>query len=686
MSELSKAKHNRIKIALAGTPNVGKSVIFNNLTGGRAWVGNWPGTTVEKKVGKMRIDRQDAEVIDLPGIYSLTAYSLDELIARNAIIEEKPDVVVNILNASNIERSLYLTISLLEMGANVVVALNMIDIARERGYEIDVRKLRELLGVPVVPTIAIKGVGIDELKEEIKKACRGRKTPELIINYGDEVEREIEKIISVLEKDPALIKKYNKRWLAIKLLEKDEDVIERVRKSQVASMILKQVEKSIKTLEEALGRDIEEYIAEKRYEYAFRISNECVKVVREVPQTPSDIIDFAITHKVFGIPIILSILYMAFKFAFDVATPLVDLIDWFFAAFLYDIVKSSTLPEVVKSFLADGVITGIGSILVFLPNIVFLFIFISLLEDLGYMARAAFIIDKIMHRLGLTGKSIIPLIIGIGCNVPAIIATRAIEDENDRNVTALVNPLVSCSARLPVYLVIAAAFFVAYRGVVVLSMYLLGMLLAIMMALLLRKCVFRGPSTGFIMELPPYMTPLPKNVLIKTWERTKRFLFKAGTVILLATVLVWALSVTGPSGYIGTEALEDPTLLEKSWVGVIGKTMQPLFYPMGWDWRAIAALFFGFMAKEIVVSTMAVLYGAAGEEELPKMLSMAFTPLSAYAYMAFVLIYVPCLATLAALRGELGLKYAILALIYEILLAYLVALAIICIGIPLGLK
>ena len=678
--------YKKIRIALAGNPNVGKSVIFNELTGGRAWVGNWPGTTVEKKVGKAKIGKYEVEVLDLPGIYSLTAYSLDELVARNGIVEEKPDIVIDIANAANFERSLYLTISLLEMGTNIIVVLNMMDLAEAQGYKIDVEKLSELLGVPVIPTIAIKGYGLDKLKEAITKTPEIKRVSRKIVDYGDLVETKIQKIENLIKKDLELSAKYFPRWLAIKLLEKDKDVEEKIKSSPLADEILKQTQKSREILEKKLQKDMEEYIAEKRYETALEIAKKCLKTVKIKPTTLTDMIDFVTTHRVFGIPIMLTMLYIAFKFAFDVAAPLCDLIDWFFGTFLYDLIVNSTLPPIVKSFLGDGIVAGVGSILVFLPNIVFLFLFLAFLEDVGYMARAAFVVDKIMHKLGLTGKSIIPMILGFGCNVPAIMATRAIEDENDRKVTALVNPLMSCSARLPVYLIFAGAFFATYKGTVVLSMYVLGLILAIAMALLFRKTLFKGPSAGFVMELPPYMMPIIKNMLIKTWERSKRFLFKAGTIILIAAILIWILSITGPSGYIGIEALEDPYLLEKSWIGALGHFLEKAFSPMGWDWRAAAALFFGFVAKEVVVAAMAMLYGASGEETLPSILTGIFTPLTAYAYMAFVLIYVPCLATLASIRSELGMKYALFALIYEILLAYFVALGIVFIGHVLGVS
>ena len=647
-------------------------------------IGNWPGVTVEKKVGIVRLGKAELEIVDLPGIYGLTAYSVDEVIARNFIVNERPEVVINIVNASNLERNLYLTVSLLEMGANIIVALNMIDLAEGQGYKVDSELLSKLLNVPVVPMVAVKGIGIEELKKVLLESLKSKRKNVNIIDYGKPVERAIENLKLILDRDRRLAKQYNVRWLAIKLLEDDEEVKRKVIESTVGKEALKYVEKVKSELKTVLGEDVEDYIVEKRYEFVHSIAKAVLKPIKVKALTVTDIVDFVVTHKVFGIPIMLTVLYVAFKFAFDVATPLVDLIDWLFNNLLYTFIANSTLPSVIKSFIADGIVTGIGSILVFLPNIIFLFLFLALLEDIGYMARAAFVVDKIMLKLGLTGKSIIPMIIGFGCNVPAIMAARTIEDENDRKVTALVSPLISCSARLPVYLLFAGVFFSAYQGSIVLSMYVLGVVLAIFMALTFRKLMFKGLSSGFIMELPPYMLPMAKSVAFKTWERTKKFLFKAGTIIFLGVMLTWIMCVTGPSGYLGVEALESPKLIEESWIGILGHTLEPLFKPMGWDWKAIAALFFGFIAKEIVVGSMAILY-ATGEEGLSAILSQSFTPLTAYAYMAFVLIYVPCLATIAAIRGELGWKYAILTIVYELLLAYIVSLLIVSIGHLIGL-
>ena len=673
------------RIALAGIPNVGKSVIFNKLTGGRAWVGNWPGVTVEKKIGKLKVNGVIVEVVDLPGIYSLTPYSVDELIARNFIVEEKPDVVVCIANAANLERSLYLAISLLELGANLVLALNMIDLAEKEGYKVDSMKLEKLLKVPVVPTIAITGYGIDKLKNAIRRALYEKRTYIHIVNYGKEVEgaiRKLEKLVKELT--PEIISKYPARWVAIKLLEGDSDIINKLINLPRGRDVVEQANSLRSKLEEKFG-DLESYITERRYEKALEIAKAVMKRIALPKITLTDALDSILTHKFLGIPFALSILYLLFKFAFEVSAPFSDLIDIVVNGYLHDLVARNTvLPGWLTSFLADGVIAGLGTVLVFLPVIAFFFLGFAILEDVGYMARVAFLVDKLFSKFRLPGKTIIPLIIGFGCNVPGVMATRTIEDENDRKTAALIAPLASCNARLPVYLVIGAAVLGRSAGFAVLSMYVLGILLALLMGFIFKRFIFKGPSSGFIMELPPYLKPNRDNIAMKTWERTKKFLFKAGTVIFIGVVIVWLLSVTGPKGYLGSGHIED------SFAGIIGKWLSStIFKPMGWDWRAAMALLFGFIAKEIVVGALGILYGV-GEEEEAIASAIAehhiFTPLTGYAYMAFVLIYVPCVATLAAIKSELGLKYAVLALIYEVVLAYIVALLIIAGGHILGVS
>ncbi len=677
-------------VALAGIPNSGKSSIFNKLTGGRAWVGNWPGVTVEKKVGNIKFDSLEIEVVDLPGIYGMTAYSLDELIARNFILDEKPDLVIVIVNATNLERSLYLAISVLELGVNTVIALNMIDLARSQGIEIDHEELSKLLGVPVIPTVATTGLGLRRLLREILNAMeREHKNPH-IVNYGKEVEDTISELEKLIVEDiPEISKRFSARWIAIKLLEWDEDVIKRIKSLPKGNEIISKLEHLRSSLQDKI-EDIELYMTERRYQVVLQIVQRVVKYLKVKGVTWTDLLDSVLTNRVLGVFSAIVALYLLFKFAFDVSAPFVDLFDVLINGYLHNWVLSlKSLPPWLSSLLADGVISGVGTVVSFLPLIMMFFLGLAFLEDVGYMTRIAYLVDKIFSKFGLSGKTVIPLVIGFGCNVPAVMATRTIEDENERKTAALIAPLASCSARLPVYMIIASAIFGLSRaGAVVLSMYVWSILLALLVGLALRKLFFKGPSLGFIMELPPYILPRADIIGMKMWERSKKFLYKAGTVIMIGVIVVWVLSVTGPSGFLGSHALSSPQLLEKSWSGLLGKLFSKTFFkPLGWDWRSSVALIFGFVAKEIVVGTLAILYGV-GEKGLATTLSSlhAFTALTGYAYMLFVLVYVPCVATLAAIRGELGSKYALLALAYELTLAYVLALSVVGFGHLIGLS
>jgi len=677
----------KVKVGIIGTPNVGKSVIFNQLTGGKAWIGNWPGVTVEKKIGKLILNGYEIEIVDLPGVYSLTPYSIDQLIARNFIIFEKPDIIIDVVNASNLERSLYLTISLIEIGVKLIIVLNMIDIARNKGLEIDCEKLSKLLSTPVIPTIAIKGIGIQELRNEIVKVIERKHEYFKIVNYGNEIENAIDKIIQLLKTCEELSKNFNLRWLAIKILENDKQVIEIV-KSKLSNNIFNEIEVLVNNLRLKF-KDLETYIIECRWRKVFEICREIVRPIKKVSITISDILDHVLTHKILGIPIALSIIYLLFMFSFNISSPFSDLIDFAFSKltdFIHYLANLGFINEVLESLLIDGLIPGVGAILVFLPVIALFFLAFSILEDSGYIVRVAFLMDKIFAKFKLPGKAIIPLIIGFGCNVPAIIATRTFEDDRDRRTIALITPLSTCSARLPVYIVIGLVLFGQYLGTVVITLYIISILLALIIGFLIKSFIYKGISIGFTMELPPYMIPYWKNILVKTWERTKKFLTKAGTVIFMGSVLVWLLSVTGPSGWIGPEVFENPELLEQSFIGYLGHFLEQVFKPMGWDWKLCTALFFGFIAKEIVISTLGILYGV-GEEPLAisKAIANTLTPISAIAYMIFILTYVPCLATLATLRSEYGFKYAVLALVYEILLAYTLALLIVQTGQLLGI-
>lgn len=660
-----------VVVGLVGNPNVGKSVIFNNLTGAHQKVGNWPGVTVEKKEGECTHKGTKIKIVDLPGIYSLTANSIDELIARDFIIEEKPDVVVDIVDSTNLERNLYLVLQLLELGAKVVVALNMMDLAEYNGIKIDINELERRLGIRIIPTVATKKIGMKALCDAILEVARHDKE-ESKFAYPKDLENAFSEIAVTVKEAPEL-RKYNPRWLSIKLLEEDREIIEKIRKTKDAERIFKTVERVKEKLSSRYD-DLIIAIADARYEFISKILKGVMVKPRKKELTLTDMLDEVFTHKYLGIPIFLVFMWTVFQFTFTVAAPFSDAIDLAFAISA-DFVRSTITPAWVASLIADGIISGLGFVLVFVPNIFFLFLALAILEDSGYMSRAAFIMDKLMYKLGLHGKSFIPMIMGFGCNVPAIMATRTIESEKDRLVTILVNPLMSCSARFPVYVLFGSIFFSYYVVPVIYSIYLLGIVLAILMALLFRRILATGKPSPFVMEMPPYLIPSAKSLVIHMWERGSMFLKKAGTFIVSGLLLIWVLSNIPWGADIGD------TL-----IGALGHAIQPIFAPFGWDWRIAVALFFGFIAKEIVVGSLGILYNT-GEDvtSLKAPIENAMTPLSAYALMAFVLIYTPCIATVGAIKQETGSwKWTVIAIAYELLLAYVIAFLIIAIGTFLG--
>ncbi|AKG38641.1 iron transporter FeoB [Infirmifilum uzonense] len=656
-----------IRVALIGNPNVGKSLIFNNLTGGRVHVGNWPGKTVEKKEGRCRHRGEDIQIVDLPGVYSLTAQTIDEMIARDYIVKEKPDVVVDIVDASNLERNLYLTLQLLELEANVVVALNKYDLAKSLGFQIDVEGLSKMLGVRVIPTIATTKEGMQELLDAILEASKQRRRGSTL-RYNERVEKIISRMEQLIQEDKLLAEAYPTRWLAIKVLESDEEVLKEIEKSSQKERILALKE----SLQKELGGDASVVLAEARYEFISGVLGKTVRGAK--PLTVTDLLDKALLDKYAGIPVFLSSMWLLFRFTFDVSAPLTSLIEMFFG-WLGTLASASIPNEQLAGFVVNGLLGGVGAVLTFIPPIFFLFFGLSLLEDSGYLARAAFVMDRIMYRLGLHGKSFIPLLLGFGCNVPAVMATRIIESDEDRIITILVNPLMSCSARLPVYILISSAVLGSYAAIGVYSMYLLGIALALIMALLFRRTILKGKPSPFILELPHYARPTLRNTALHMWERGSLFLKKAGTIITLTMIVVWFLS-SYPWG----------SHLEESYVGMLGRTLEPLFRPLGFDWRAVVALFFGFLAKEVVVGTFGLLLGAEATG-LPEALRSQgiFTPLTGFAFMAFTLIYMPCVATIAAIYRETNsLKWTLFAIVYSMILAYVVAFAIIIVGHLLG--
>ena len=674
-----------VTVALSGNPNAGKTTIFNNLTGGRQHVGNWPGVTVEKKEGTTRFDGSELRVIDLPGTYSLTAYSLEEVIVRDYVTLENPDLVVDIVDASNIERNLYLTTQLMELGVHVVIALNMMDVATARGINIDIELLSELLGIPVVPTVGLRNRGTEELKSTILSTVKGvARFRDIKVNYGKDIEEEISKLQQAIEQDERVSEEflgnYSSRWLAVKLLEEDEKVEEDLSKySEPGSALFKQVEASRGHLFSVFSEDIETVIVDNRYGFVAGVVREAVEREFEEPITLSDRIDRILTNRVLGFPFFALFMWLMFFLTFFLGKYPMNWIDHLMRGLGNLINTNITSPAWLQSMLVDGVVGGVGSVLVFLPQIFIIFICISILEDTGYMARAAFIMDRIMHWLGLHGKSFIPLLMGFGCNVPAVMATRTLESDKDRMITILVNPLMSCTARLPVYALFTAAFFAAHQGTVTFSIYLLGIILAIAMAKLFRRFLFPGESEPFVMELPPYRLPTLKGTFIHMWERGSMFLRKAGTVILAGSVVMWILSYLPPGVEYGSGA---------SLAGKIGHVLEPLVKPLGFDWRAAVALLFGFVAKEIVVSTYGTLLGV-GENRamISSGLNQFFTPLTAYGFMAFTLIYTPCLATIAVIKKETGSwKWTAFAIGYSLLLAWIVAFVIYRVGLLFGLR
>jgi len=658
----------KLRVALIGNPNSGKSTIFNALTGGNAHVGNWPGVTVEKKEGRFKYKDFDVIVTDLPGTYSLTSYSIDERIARDFIVKELPDVVVCITDATNLARNLYLLILLRELGVNTILDLNMSDMI-EGKIEINIEKMEELLGIPVVMTSGIKNIGIKDLKEAIISVKNTKPEP-LKINYGIEIEETIKHIEQQLEK---LSSPYNKRFIALSILQEDPQIINEV-KNEGFEKVIESAQIKASQLEKEFGFDLETEIIEKRYGFIQSILKQCTKRLISVEEklTISDKIDKIVTNKYLGILIFALFMWITFQLTFKIGGIFADYIDQFFT-WLGEIVGSIEISHIFSSFIVDGVIGGIGSVFVFLPNILVLFLFLSFLEDVGYMARAAFVMDKIMHAIGLPGRSFISMILGFGCNVPAIMSARTIPEEKDRLLTILINPFMSCTARLPVYIMFTSVFFVKNQGLILLSLYALGIIVAILSAKLFRVTIpsLKGKISPLVMELPPYRLPTIKGILIHTWERSREFLKKAGTIIFLGVIVVWLLSFFPQSYEYGSEG----TL-----IGRLGHILSPLLKPAGFGfWQAGVALIFGIIAKEIVVGTFGTLFG--GEENLPNIIPRLFTPLSAFSFMVMSLLYIPCIASIGVIYRETGsIKWTLFSLTYSIIVGYLTAILFYQIG------
>jgi len=698
-----------LRIALAGNPNSGKTTIFNALTGARQHVGNYPGVTVEHKQGTCTLDGRRILVTDLPGTYSLTAHSPDEVVARDFIINEPPDVVVDIVDAGNLERNLYLAVQFMELRVPLVLAFNMIDMAESRGMRFDYPQLEAMLGVRIIPTVGNKGRGIRELLKAAVEAAEHPQPPQRpSLRYGRDVVRELDTLEQMVAGEPALAR-YPARWVALKLIEGDDEVCDTVRKSAAAAdAIVARAAESTARLEKIYHDSTEIIIAESRYGFISGVCERAVKSTVETRHDMSDQIDKVVTGPLLGIPIFLLLMLAMFYLVFRLGGPPMEWIEALFG-WLGGQVENLLPPGHLRSLLTDGIIAGVGGVLVFVPNIVLLFLAISFLEDSGYMARAAFIMDPIMSRIGLHGKSFIPLMLGFGCSVPAIMATRTLDNRRDRFVTILVAPLMSCGARLPVYILLAGAFFPKEAaGYVIFSLYVLGVAVAVVMARLFRKFLLPGPATPFVMELPPYRLPTLRGMLIHVWERTRLYVRKAATVILAFSVLIWALSTFPRNAALErdyearlvsaqgdeAQALRSELLLQRqqySFAGRFGRIMVPVLQPAGLgDWRLGTALFAGLGAKEVVVSTLGTLFSLSDADEESAQLRTALrehlSPLQAYAFMVFVLLYIPCIATVVIIKKETASwRWPLFAVGYTTALAWVASTIVFQLGMLLGL-
>lgn len=687
MKELAKERGNTIRVALVGNPNCGKTSLFNIASGSHEHVGNYSGVTVDAKEGRFEYKGYKFILIDLPGTYSLSAYSPEELFVREHLIKELPDVVVNVVDATNLERNLYLSSQLIDMDLRVVMALNMFDEFSQKKDKLDIKMLGTLLGMPIVPTVSKTGKGINELFDsiiDIYENIHTKRARHIHIHHGVEVEKSIEKVQHLIRQNEGIRQKYSTRYLAIKYLENDKEIAKEVELFENRDEIIAARYQEDKRIERLIGSNLESAIVDAKYAFIQGALKETYKPSSDTPKkTLTDRIDSIITNKWLAFPIFILILYVMFEATFKLGEYPMMWIEWLVEKFALFI--STSMPEgLFKDLIVDGIIGGVGSVLVFLPNILILYMFISLLEDSGYMARAAFIMDKLMHRMGLHGKSFIPMIMGFGCNVPAIMATRMIENRKSRLVTILIIPLMSCAGRLPIYILLAGAFFPSYGSLVMLGIYGLGILLAIFSAKVISRFM-KEDDLPFVMELPPYRVPTSKSIFRHTWEKGKQYLQKMGGIILVASLIIWSL------GYFPRQQEGQTTAQqqEQSYIGTIGKAIEPALEPLGFDWKMGVGILSGIAAKELVVSTMGVLYNidqeqldsGSGETMLQKALQQASTPAAALAFMVFVLLYFPCIATFIAIKQEGGgWKWAIFSAIYTIILAWVAAFAVYQIG------
>ena len=717
---LAKGKRRTINVALVGNPNCGKTSLFNIASGAHEHVGNYSGVTVDAKEGFFDFQGYHFRIVDLPGTYSLSAYTPEELYVRKHIIEETPDVIINVADSSNLERNFYLTTQLIDMNVRMVIALNMYDELESSGNKLDYIKLSQLIGVPMIPTVCRRGEGIDQLfhviigiyeggdflsqkgeirseiledlrdwhktyvpdhefgshKEEEDARPRGYMR-HIHINHGPELERSIEEVKKAISQNEDIRHKYSTRFLSIKLLENDKEIENFISTLPNGKEIIAIRNKETLRIRKVMNEDSEQAITDAKYGFITGALKETFTDNHLEKEQTTRVIDSIVTHRIWGYPIFFLFLYIMFEGTFVLGDYPMQGIEWLVDQ-LGNLIRNNMAEGPLKDLLIDGIIGGVGGVIVFLPNILILYFFISILEDSGYMARAAFIMDKIMHRMGLHGKSFIPLIMGFGCNVPAIMATRTIEDRKSRLITMLVNPLMSCSARLPIYLVMIGAFFPNCASFMLLCIYTAGILLAVIMARIFSKFLVKGEDSPFVMELPPYRMPTSKSIMRHTWEKGAQYLKKMGGIIMIASIIIWFLGY-----YPQHDAYESVAeQQENSYIGQIGKAIEPVIKPLGFDWKLGIGLISGVGAKELVVSTLGVLYTNEGDVENVNLSNrIPITPLVALAYMLFALIYFPCIATFAAIKQESGSwKWAIFTAGYTTGLAWLIAFTVFQIG------
>jgi len=718
VSALEKGKV--INVALVGNPNCGKTTLFNYASGSHERVGNYSGVTVDAKEAMLKKDGYTFKIVDLPGTYSITEYSPEELYVRTHIMEKMPDIVINVVDSSNLKRNLFLTTQLIDMNIKVVIALNMYDELEKRGVKFEYDALGEMLGIPIIPTVASKGIGVDELFKKLIVVYEDRdpSVRHIHINYGPFIETAINKIQTEIWKNPKITDKQSSRYVAIKLLETDKTTLVQLKEYGNFEQIKSLTKNTIAELEKEYGERSETIITDAKYGFIDGAMKETYREPKKDKYKLKRELDDLLTHRVWGFPIFLFLMWLMFQATFTLGKFPMEWIDTGVQA-LGQWLQNVMSPGALRDLLVDGIIGGVGGVIIFLPNIMILFFFISLMEDTGYMARASFIMDKLMHKIGLHGKSFIPLVMGFGCNVPAIMATRTLDNKKDRILTMIITPFMSCSARLPVYVLLISAIFPQNQGLVLFTIYLIGILLAITTALIMKRVVFAKKEVPFVMELPPYRIPTLKNTSLHMWHKGQQYLKKMGNVILLASILIWALgyfprhidystnydaqiSVLKTNKQLQTPDKEQKVMQlemnkeserqEKSYIGQLGHAIEPVIRPLGFDWKMGVSIITGLAAKEIVVSTMGILYQAdpqadAGSGSLKEKIKeqthnkgefkgqAVFTPLVSFGFMLFILIYFPCVAVIAAIKKESSWGWAVFTMVYTTAIAWVVAFA-----------